>query len=595
LKFEPGDIGARLLESITRGLYDGNLNCIREYVQNCIDSKAKKIEVVLENGNENLVIKDDAAGMDKIGIKSALRLGWSDKTEEDIGWRGIGIWSGVSVCKKLVIITKSQNGGKYVVEIDCDKLKKEIEKNKDIFEVLTAITSEIEEESLGKSEGNQHFTEIRLEKILPQLRTVFNQDDIKKFLENTVPAPFNEEFYQGKEIEKWLNEKGVKMPQSEIFFQNERIFRPPRKSIETFSNFISKEFIVKGDLIAVAWFVTTKNNKIISEDNGGIVFKKKGFTIGDTNLVIKLHNKSYNKWQIGEIHIVTKEIRENSPRNNFESSDNLEEFLHDVGDFIGQLSSQNRYQSSKIFTDFTIKASKLIDSGKIDEAKEVVKKAKGRLQSSRSFPEDPSLCSMKKQIDEQSDIDKQNLEILSEKIATAKKVDSKGKDALAIAKEQYESYCKGTSDDFQDYEKKFSSHGKLDFDISITRPLITLLQEKTELSSNEIIELSKVAYGWTAVNHSVDMPLLTVDAQLNDKKISNSERKRILNRNTDFGVMIYAVHDLLVNLEKHKRGQSALNWFENAPDVEKYKMLLEIKATLHFIHRLIKQSEKYQS
>jgi hypothetical protein len=594
LKFERGDIGARLLESITRGLYDGNLNCIREYVQNSIDSKAKKIDVILENGNENLAIRDNANGMDKDGIKSALRLGWSDKTEDDIGWRGIGIWSGVSVCKKLVIITKSQNSGKYIIEIDCDKLRKEIEKNRDVFEVLTAITSEIEEEELGKSDVYQHFTEIRLEKILPQLRTVFNQDDIKKFLEDTVPAPFDEEFSQGKEIEKWLNKKGVKMPQSEIFFQNERIFRAPRKSIATFSNFITKEFIVKDHLIAVAWFVTTKNNKVISDDTGGIVFKKKGFTIGDTNLVIKQHNKSYNKWQIGEIHIVSKEIRENSPRNNFESSDNLEEFLHNVGDFVGYLSSQNRYQSSRILTDFVTKAEKLIESGKIDEAEEIVKKAKGRLQSSRSFPEDSSLVLMKKQIDEQSDIDKKNLETLSEKITIAKKTNSEGKDELAIAKEQYKSYCKGTAEDFQDYEKKFSSHGKLDFDLSITRPLITLLQEKTQLTSNEIIELSKAAYGWTAVNPSVNVPLLTVDAQLNERKITEREKKRILNRNADFGVMIYAVHDLLVNLEKHKRGQPSLHWFENASDVEKYRMLLEIKATVHFIHRLIKQSENYQ-
>jgi hypothetical protein len=42
VKFTDEVFGAKLLEAITAGLYDGNLSCLREYVQNCIDSEANR-------------------------------------------------------------------------------------------------------------------------------------------------------------------------------------------------------------------------------------------------------------------------------------------------------------------------------------------------------------------------------------------------------------------------------------------------------------------------------------------------------------------------------------------------------------------------
>lgn len=598
MKFKAGDIGARLLESITRGLYDGNLNCIREYVQNSIDSHAKKIDIYFENGNENLVINDDAKGMTKNDLRLALRLGWSSKTEDDVGWRGIGIWSGVSVCKKMVIITKAKHHEKYIVEIDCNKLREEIDTNKDILDVLSSITSDIESEELGNDESlaDDQYTIIRLEKILPQLRTVFDIKDIKKYLEDTVPAPFNENFSNGKKINEFLTKNHINLPQTEIFFQNEKIFRPPRKIISVFDDFVPKKFIVNNEEIAIAWFVTTNNSKEISDEIGGIIFKKKGFTIGDSALVLKQRKSFYNKWQVGEIHIVSKNIRENAPRNNFESADNLEDFLNEVGKFIDQLGAQNRYQSENLVTTFVDKAEKFAASGQIDAAEKEIKKAQSRLQNaSHNFPEDPSLSPMKKQIDAKSKSEKQSLEKIITEIKTTKKIEKKSKEEIPTSKERFNLLKKGFLPELQTYERKFSSHGKLDFDISITRPIIDLLQQKTGLTSNEMKDLCMEAYGWSGINPSTKSPpRLTVDPQLNDKSTIPKELNYAKHRNMEFGVMIYAVHDLLVNSKKHKQGHPALAWFEKATDDEKYQMILEIYATIDLINRLIKKSERYQ-
>ncbi len=84
MQFTEDLIGSRLIEIITSGLYDGNLNCLREYIQNGIDSNARRIDVYFENNND-LVIKDDGLGMTKQEMMIALGIGISNKSDDDTG------------------------------------------------------------------------------------------------------------------------------------------------------------------------------------------------------------------------------------------------------------------------------------------------------------------------------------------------------------------------------------------------------------------------------------------------------------------------------------------------------------------------------
>jgi len=90
---------------------------------------------------------------------------------------------------------------------------------------------------------------------------------------------------------------------------------------------VKKEFIIKNELIAVGWFLAGLENEKLKMPNCGIYFKKKGFTIGDTNLVLRQFSGMYHPWQYGEVHIISPKIRENAARNNFEyNSGNVDLF-----------------------------------------------------------------------------------------------------------------------------------------------------------------------------------------------------------------------------------------------------------------------------
>ncbi|MCL7412625.1 MAG: ATP-binding protein [ANME-2 cluster archaeon] len=586
MKFTTVSIGGRLIESITAGLYDGNLNCLREYIQNSIDEEAKNVEIYFENGNKDLIIKDDGHGMSRDELEAALSIGVSNKKEEDAGWRGIGIWSGISSCKRIVIITKKKNDKKYRIEIDNDNLRNEYLSNKPVLDILTGVTGEIVELPLGKDDSfeNDHFTEVRLESILPPQKNIFTEKEIQKYLWRNVPAPFDEKkFSFASDIDKWLEEKNVRPQKVNIEFNGNKIFRPPLSSDIFFDKITKKEFVdINGKLIAVGWFLTSNENKVLKEPNSGIYFKKKGFTIGNENTVRNQFSGTYNAWQYGEIHIISKELRENSSRNSFELNNTIVlPFLEDVGKFIGQLQMQNRFQSSNIDSNTIKKTHKLLDVGDYKSAEKNI--TKFRKNSTVNFPIDPALQEMKPLIETVSKQEKQEIDDLEGKIQQMKP------DIQNKKKEQLEALINNLPTQVKNSIKRATKKGQKYPEMSVTDPIRKILQEKTELDDNEIFNLSRAAYGWENITQADKPPLLVIDP-VKDPGRGNTHR----NRNLRFGVMVYTLHDLFVNLSKHETGKESRKWYEDATDDENYEMLGYMYSLIGLIYRMIEKSEKYQ-
>lgn len=427
MKYDNMFVGSRLMETITSGLYDGNLNCLREYVQNGIDSNATKIEILFENGISNIIIKDNGSGMNKDDIMHLLGIGISHKSEENIGWRGVGIWSGVPVCKRIVIITKMKMNKKYRIEINNDVIRNEGLSNKSILDILSEATGEIEELSLGNNDSyeDDQFTIVRLESILPTQKYLFTNKQIKEYLSTELPVPFDSDaFPYASEINGWLNEKGVQFPCAEILFNGNKIYRPPTKSDIFLKCVAKKEFIVKNELIAVGWFLSGLENEKLKTPNCGIYFKKKGFTIGDTNLVLRQFNGMYHPWQYGEIHIISKNLRENAARNSFEyNTGNVDLFFDEVGEFIKYLEQLNRYKSQKTTPKSINKLKINVEQNNTSLIINEINKIRKRLNYPVSFPKETSLSPMKVSIDEESNREIQELHELEQQIKEYKQKD----------------------------------------------------------------------------------------------------------------------------------------------------------------------------
>jgi hypothetical protein len=588
VKFANEAFGAKLLEAITAGLYDGNLNCLREYVQNSIDSKARKVEIYFENNQTDLVIKDDGRGMNSEELEKALQIGKSDKPDTAIGWRGIGIWSGVPACRRIVIITKKRNCSKFRVEINSDKLREQYALNIPAVKVLTDSTGDIEQLELGGDESvqNSQFTIVRLEEILLTQRTIFTEDEIEKYLSKTIPAPFDTtKFTLGKEINKKLLDNEVKTEEVDVFFENRKIFRPPYSDDIFFDKIAEKRFIVNKKPVAYGWFLTSRNNQTLKPPNRGIFYKKKGVTIGDENLVTKQYDGNYNQWQYGEIHIISDTLKENASRNNFEANnDIIDPFYKEVGQFVQALQGMNQYQSQNVVTKSVEHIEKQIEVEEIKPAQAHVIKVKRKLQQQRSFPKEPALHEMKEIIDKKSSEDKTKLRNLEEKINA--KIKQQPSDLAREKMERFSEFIKTSHPLLKKCLDETTRRGKMQLNIDAMNSVTELLKQKTGLSVNELAVLSQRSYDWKSVERGDSGPMLT----LANKKPNSDERYR----DRIFGVMIFALHHLFVDPFKHEKGKPSFAYYELMTDEEKIDTITEFYMAQNLILRLIEKSKRVQ-
>src|SRR5579872_7191171 len=127
LPIDPNDIGGELLAVLTKGLYTNPMDCIREYVQNAVDAGARSVKIKI-TGN-SVMIFDDGNGMNLDDLLQARQFGLSYKfVAQHVGFRGIGIYSGFDLCRRLrITTTKAGDPHLHVLVFDFVDMKNQLE------------------------------------------------------------------------------------------------------------------------------------------------------------------------------------------------------------------------------------------------------------------------------------------------------------------------------------------------------------------------------------------------------------------------------------------------------------------------------------
>lgn len=351
------DVGASLLDSIAGGLYS-KLEVFREYVQNAGDSYTdfqrvtgkspqNQVQVRVDERNGTLSIMDYGLGMDEVDINTAKKIAVSPKavrTTEFVGFRGIGIWSGLAACEKLVVITtKYQDPHEYRLTIDC----------KGIIENISPIPLDeilqdrvIIEERMGQKDD--HFTQVTLHHInRSQFSDLLDTEALRRYSERFLPVPFDPSWKDEKEgsyseaIEKYLEDTPWTANYN-LIINNEPVYRkfPDTKNIQ----FPTKEIITDsgGRTVAIAWVSETRrdNSKkgVITTNDGSVsnfAIRVKNFVIGGRGLYSEegVSDIQNLKWFVGEIYITDPDIRPDTKRIRFQPSERHDEVIKAIKKF----------------------------------------------------------------------------------------------------------------------------------------------------------------------------------------------------------------------------------------------------------------------
>lgn len=345
------DIGAPLLDSLAGGLYS-KLAVFREYVQNAVDSYAdfeqmtgrtpqNTVQVWVDSDNAALHIKDDGIGMDWEDIKTAKAIAVSPKLirfNEFVGFRGLGIWSGLSACEQLVLTTtKVGVSSAYRLIIDCKGIVEHYQDPIPIDELLRDRL-EIDEKPWDTED---HFTQVKLVNIhADRFRELLDVEALTRYAEQNLSVPFDPDWKSmalsddapanrsyTEMVEDMLQDvpwagnyvltiNGVQVYRR---FQPVSEIKPPERHV------IVDDL---GRQVAIAWLCETnrRSPKIalkVSPEKGWVrnfAVRVKNFTIGERGLYANqdVMDPGNLDWFVGEVYITDNSIKPDTPRTDFQ-------------------------------------------------------------------------------------------------------------------------------------------------------------------------------------------------------------------------------------------------------------------------------------
>jgi Histidine kinase-, DNA gyrase B-, and HSP90-like ATPase len=351
--FGVGDIGVFLMESITKGLYRDPKNVLREYISNELDNSPEPTEINVKLDGNRIDIAGDGPGMDKAGIRTAVKIGFSPKDpENNIGFRGIGIYSGVSICDRIAIVTKKAGETEYyTIHINCRGLREDTEKRRNTMLIESLKTNvKWDQRGAGDSNRGKHGTTVSLHDVLPVFEGMFDKAVVRRYLENTIPVHLDPAFPRRAEIERYLKQKlGAEYRILEkLRLDGNPVWRAPRLfDLEppTFG-----ELKHRNRILAYYWVCqNSRREKIEEEEVRGLQIRKKGFAVGTRASVLKQFSRNANlvEWFTGEIHVVGADLIPNAERAELEATPAREELERKIKkDLGGQLSDMARTKSA---------------------------------------------------------------------------------------------------------------------------------------------------------------------------------------------------------------------------------------------------------
>ena len=345
-------LGKYILDSLSIGMYNHPFLVIREYIQNCTDAidelvqtsdfkvSEGAIDIQVDGRTKCLTIKDNGIGVPANKAWQILHdIGKSvKKLANNRGFRGIGRLGGLGYCKELQFITKARGESICSLSIwDCEKLQELIKEDNELN--TSDIISEITKfKQSTYTEGiNDHFFIVKMLNLQSSRDFLLNVPVIKEYVSQVGPVPFNiESFKNAALIDETLRANIPNYETYNISVNREQIFKPYKDAVLLRGKHKDqitgiKFFEIKNNVnnLASGWFAELQLLGTISSSTlfDGIRVRSGNILIGDKFLLSEFfRERRFNKYLIGEIHIIEKRLVPNSRRDDFEDNEIRDDF-----------------------------------------------------------------------------------------------------------------------------------------------------------------------------------------------------------------------------------------------------------------------------
>ena len=337
-------IGAGILGLVTVGMYDNPLAVYREYIQNSIDAIAGmaisdegKVMITIDPSERRVKIWDNGPGLSNDdALQQLVPIGRSNKQMgSDRGFRGIGRLAGLAFAETVTFATRARR----------DELVTRVTWNSSHLPSGTAAVGEIEDvvrdcvdvETLPGPECPDHFFEVEMRGVARHAAgSLLNRDAVRSYVSEVCPVPVEAAFPYALRIED-LFCPNVPLMSLDITLDGdpEPVRRPYGETFRLSANRedrfteIEEIHIPSVDRIpdaAVGWIAHSSYLGAIPKGTQirGIRARVGNIQIGNETIFDSLYSEErFNRWCVGELHILDHRIVPNARRDYFEPGPHL--------------------------------------------------------------------------------------------------------------------------------------------------------------------------------------------------------------------------------------------------------------------------------
>jgi molecular chaperone HtpG len=354
-KFKPV-IGKNVIENLTVGMYDDPRFVYREYIQNAADQidVAKRqnlyqsenepcIYIQIDRNNKTVIIEDNATGIESRKILPLLgNIAQSTKNKyEDKGFRGIGRLGGLGYCDKLTFETSFYGEDRKSTMIwDAKLLKKYI--NDDSVKIDAAeLISLITDYSFLDANNDSHYFKVTMEDVTNA--DLLDVEKVKDYLSMVAPVPFASHFTHRHKIYSEAQKNNITLDEYKILLNGEQLFKGYKNTIydnnKDFFEIIDIRFFEASyneSSLYWGWYGISSNMHQIPDENKerGIRLRKSNIQIGLENRLDVYHREKLgNRYFVGEIHAINKELTPNARRDFFVENEECIQLVRQLQDF----------------------------------------------------------------------------------------------------------------------------------------------------------------------------------------------------------------------------------------------------------------------
>ncbi len=360
-------VGAGVLGLVTVGMYDNPLALYREYIQNSADAIAGlpipeegKVEITVDPSERLIRIWDNGSGLSyDDALRQLVPIGRSNKVRgRDRGFRGIGRLAGLAFAESVTFTTRARQE-ELVTRVTWDSSQLP-NSEKGVGRIEDVVRSCVEVKTLPGPEYPDHFFEVVMSGVARHaVGPLLNREAVRSYVSEVCPVPMATAFPYVQRIESLF--KPHEPPISLHITLNgdpEPVRRPHGKTIQLSANRVDdfREFEEihipsldnTGDA-AVGWIAHSSYMGAITKRAHirGVRARVGNIQIGDDAVFNGLYaEERFNRWCVGELHILDHRIVPNTRRDYFEPGPHLRNLENHLGPTLINIGARCRAAST---------------------------------------------------------------------------------------------------------------------------------------------------------------------------------------------------------------------------------------------------------